>query len=84
MKSLTEYVTESRISPFELKKYVKSSITNSSNYNDYIQYLKTVIEGLNEGIVENIRYYKGKEAVDAEKFSMIIDDLMEFVKKSIK
>ena len=84
MKSLIEYVTESRISPFELKKYVKSSITNSSNYNDYVQYLKTIIEGLNEGIVENIRYYKGKEADDAEKFSMIIDDLMEFVKKSIK
>ena len=72
------------MSPSELKKYVKSSITNSSNYNDYIQYLNTIIEGLNEGIVENIRYYKGKEAEDAEKFSMIIDDLMEFVKKSIK
>lgn len=84
MRSLTEYITESRISPFELKKYVKSSITNSSNYNDYIQYLKTIIEGLNEGIVENIRYYKGKEAEDAERFSMVVDDLMEFVKKSIK
>ena len=72
------------MSPYELLKYVKSSITNSSNYNDYIQYLNTIIEGLNEGIVENIRYYKGKEAEDAEKFSMIIDDLMEFVKKSIK
>lgn len=84
MINLTEYITESRISPFELKKYVKSSITNSSNYNDYIQYLNTIIEGLNEGIVKNIRYYKGKEADDAEKFSMIVDDLMEFVKKSIK
>ena len=79
-----EYVTESRMTPFELKKYVKSTITNSYNYNDYIQYLNTIIEGLNEGIVENIRYYKGKEAADAEKFSMIIDDLTEFVKKSIK
>ena len=84
MISLLEYITESRISPFELKKYVKSSITNSSNYNDYVQYLKTIIEGINEGIVENIRYYKGKEAEDAEKFSMVVDDLMEFVKKSIK
>lgn len=85
MQSLTQFINESRISPYELKKYAKSAITNSTNYRQYIQYLQAVLDGVNEGIVENLRYYKDqREIEDAENFLKIIDDFMELLKKSTK
>lgn len=85
MQSIVNYINEGRISTFEIKKYVKSAITNSTQYEEYNQYLKAVLEGINEGIVENLRYYKAQQEIeDAENFSMIIDDFMELLKKSTK
>ena len=82
MQSIVNYINEGRISTFEIKKYVKSAITNSTQYEEYNQYLKAVLEGINEGIVENLRYYKEqKELEDTEKFSHVIDDFMELFKK---
>lgn len=82
MKDIVNYINEGRISTFEIKKYVKSVITNSTQYEEYNQYLKAVLEGINEGIVENLRYYKDQQEVeDAENFSQVIDDFMELFKK---
>ena len=86
MQNLQQYlVNESRISTYEIKKYVKSAITNSTTYNEYIQYLKAVLDGINEGIVENERYYKNdNEVEDVQNFGMVIDDFMELFKKVTK
>lgn len=84
MQSLTQFINESRISTYEIKKYVKSAMTNSTDYQQYIQYLKAILDGMSEGIVENERYYKGKEEEDAQKFSMIVDDFMELFDKITK
>ena len=82
MQSIINYINEGRISTFEIKKYIKSAITNSTQYEEYNQYLKAVLEGINEGIVENLRYYKDQQEIkDAEKFSQVIDDFMELFKK---
>ena len=76
-------INEGRMSTFELKNYAKSAITNSSQYKEYFQYLTAALEGIQEGIVENERYYKkNKEVEDLQKFGMIIDDFMELLKKS--
>lgn len=85
MQSIVNYINEGRISTFEIKKYVKSAITNSTQYEEYNQYLKAVLEGINEGIVENLRYYKNQQEIeDTEKFSQVIDDFMELFKKENK
>ena len=82
MQSIVNYINEGRITTFEIKKYIKSAITNSTQYEDYKQYLKVVLEGINEGIVENVSYYKDRQEIeDAEKFSQVIDDFIELFKK---
>ena len=82
MQDIVDYINEGRITTFEIKKYIKSAITNSTQYEDYKQYLKAVLEGINEGIVENLRYYKDQQEIeDAEKFSQAIDDFIELFKK---
>ena len=82
MQDIVDYINEGRITTFEIKKYIKSAITNSTQYEDYKQYLKAVLEGINEGIVENLRYYKDQQEIeDAEKFSQAIGDFIELFKK---
>jgi hypothetical protein len=44
----------------------------------------TVNEGIREGIVENIRFYNDKELEDAEKFGMVMDELMDILNKKLK
>ena len=84
MRNLKDVINESRISIFEIKKYTKSVITNSSSYKQYVDYLMAVNEGIREGIVENCRYYKDSELEDAEKFGMVMDELMDILNKKLK
>ena len=82
MKNLNQYINEGRINAYDLKKYIKSTITNSYNYQQYIIYLKFIIEGLDEGAKENMKYYDGQEAEDTQKFLTVIDDLNKVLKKA--
>lgn len=82
MKNLNQYINEGRINVYDLKKYVKSTITNSYNYQQYIIYLKSIIEGLDEGAKENMKYYDDQEAEDTQKFLTVIDDLNKVLKKA--
>ena len=82
MKNLNQYINEGRINAYDLKKYIKSTITNSYNYQQYIIYLKSIIEGLDEGAKENMKYYDGQEAEDTQKFLTVIDDLNKVLKKA--
>ena len=84
MRNIKDVINESRISTYEIKKYTKSAITNSTNYNQYVSYLMAANEGIREGIVENIRFYDGKELEDAEKFGMVMDELMDILNKKLK
>lgn len=84
MRNLKDVINESRISIFEIKKYAKSAITNSSSYKQYVDYLMAVNEGIREGIVENCKYYDGSELEDAEKFGMVMDELMDILNKNLK
>lgn len=59
-------------------------MTNSTDYQQYVQYLKAILDGMREGIAENERYYKGKEEEDAQQFLMIVDDFMELFDKITK
>lgn len=84
MKDLNNYIIESSITPREIRRYAKSVITNSYEYSQYVLYVQNILEGIREGIVENERYYKGKQASDTEDFSLIVDSLIEVFNKEIK
>ena len=84
MRNLKDIINEGRISAFEIKKYAKMAITNSTNYKQYVDYLVAANEGIREGIVENCRYYDGSELEDAEKFGAVMDELMDILNKNLK
>lgn len=96
MKTLQESIINERISYREFKDiqgYVKSWITKCSAYTDYLDVVSAMINGIEEGIKDNKKYYTddyrdGKPMKDTNEFYLDIQqplhDLREVSIKNAK
>ena len=90
MKSFTDVynestfdIVESKTKMSDIQKYAKSWFVQCSSYNEYAQTLKTIFAGMEEGLNENIRYYKNQEKSDTELFKEDIEDIIDDVKNNL-
>lgn len=79
MKSFAEILTESRTSPQQIKNYAKSWTTQSTG-EDYIVLVKSIAEGILDGLKDNAKAYKDDE-MEQQTIKEYTDVLNELIDK---